>query len=166
MVFIGKPCHVCKYQPWLTNEYHQKKMIFSIFDCCPSFLTCVGGAVVEIFTFHCPLSLLHCNSVCVHCQPRVWHLFMLSVWEKRRQEKGSPVVISTTIFSLLITTGDLFLRPHDQVYHQEMIVSISDLYDICRYICLNYFTLFFFFIDILLAWNFIILCHSKVGRVV
>ena len=43
VVFIGKPCHVCKYQPWLTNEYHQKKMIFSIFDCCPpSFLTCVG----------------------------------------------------------------------------------------------------------------------------
>ena len=25
VVFIGKPCHVCKYQPWLTNEYHQKK---------------------------------------------------------------------------------------------------------------------------------------------
>ena len=41
VVFIGKPCHVCKYQPWLTNEYHQE-MIFSIFDCCPSFLTCVG----------------------------------------------------------------------------------------------------------------------------
>jgi hypothetical protein len=53
---------------------------------------------------------------------------MLSVWEKRRQEKGSPMVISTTIFSLLITTGDSFLRPHDQAYHQEMIVSIFDLY--------------------------------------
>ena len=128
VVFIGKPCHMCKYQPWLTNEYHQKKIIFSIFVCCPpSFLTCVGWRRSCRWDLHIllpslslSLSLLYCNSICVHCQPQVWHLFMLSVWEKRRQEKGSPMVISTTIFSLLITTGDLFLRPHDQAYHQEM----------------------------------------------
>ena len=96
---------------------------------------CVGWSCrwdLHISLSSLSLSLLYCNSVCVHCQPQVWHLFMLSVWEKRRQEKGSPMVISTTIFSLLITTGDSFLRPHDQAYHQEMIVSIFDLYDICR----------------------------------
>ena len=129
VVFIGKPCHVCKYQPWLTNEYHQKKNDIFNFCLLSSIISNLCWVEEELslrsshftaFSLSLSLSLLYCNSICVHCQPQVWHLFMLSVWEKRRQEKGSPMVISTTIFSLLITTGDSFLRPHDQTYHQEM----------------------------------------------
>ena len=124
VVFIGKPCHVCKYQPWLTNEYHQKKNDIFNFCLLSSIISNLCWVEEELslrsshftafsLSLSLSLSLLYCNSICVHCQPQVWHLFMLSVWEKRRQEKGSPMVISTTIFSLLITTGDSFLRPHD-----------------------------------------------------
>ena len=124
VVFIGKPCHVCKYQPWLTNEYHQKKNDIFNFWLLSSIISnlCAVEEELSLRSSHFTTLSLSCITtwVCVHCQPQVWHLFMLSVWEKRRQEKGSPMVISTTIFSLLITTGDSFLRPHDQAYHQEM----------------------------------------------
>ena len=117
VVFIGKPCHVCKYQPWLTNEYHQKKNDIFNFCLLSSIISNLCGVEEELSlrSSHFTTLSLSCITtwVCVHCQPQVWHLFMLSVWEKRRQEKGSPMVISTTIFSLLITTGDSFLQPHD-----------------------------------------------------
>ncbi len=94
VVFIGKPCHVCKYQPWLTNEYHQKKMIFSIFDCCPpSFLTCVGWRRSCRWDLHISLpslSLLYYNlGLCALPAAGLTSLHAFSLGEEEAGERVS-----------------------------------------------------------------------------
>ena len=100
-----------------------------------------GGAVVEIFTFHRPLSLSPALQLGLCALPAAG-LTSLLAFGLGEEEAGERVPGGDQHHHTLATDhhrGRL-LRPHGQAYQQEMIVSISDLYDICRYMSQLFYT--------------------------
>ena len=94
VVFIGKPCHVCKYQPWLTNEYHQKKNDIFNFCLLSSIISNLSGVEEELSlrSSHFTTLSLSCITtwVCVHCQPQAG-LTSLHAFSLGEEEAGERV---------------------------------------------------------------------------